>query len=235
MVQISLEQLVKQVEAAAPQGSALRKLSLAVIGSRDLTKAADDLVGHYVEEARAAGASWSDIGAAMGVSKQAAQQRAQARSEDSERDDDLGEYAPEVAAVVRTARERAVAHRHWYVGTEHLLAALLAQPGGRLADAVGLTADEAMDAALEVVGEGTAEVSRPPALTARATKVMQIAEREARHAGDDIVRPAHVLLALVREGKGVAAQVLDERAGGLARVRDAASSLLTAKRTKKKR
>ena len=234
MVQISLEELVKQVDAAAPQGSALRKLSLAVIGSRELTKAADDLVGHYVEEARAAGASWADIGAAMGVSKQAAQQRAQARSEEAEHDDDLGEYAPDVAAAVRTARERAVEHRHWYVGTEHLLVGLLAQPDGRLADVTGLTADEAMQAALEIVGEGKAEVARPPALTARATKVMQIAEREARHSGDDTVQPAHVLLALVREGRGVAAQVLEERAGGLAKVRDAASSLLTAKKQRKR-
>lgn len=234
MVQISLEALVKQVDAAAPQGSALRKLSLAVIGSRELTKAADDLVGHYVEEARAAGASWADIGAAMGVSKQAAQQRAQARSEEAEHDDDLGEYAPDVAAAVRTARERAVEHRHWYVGTEHLLVGLLAQPDGRLADVTGLTADEAMQAALEIVGEGKAEVARPPALTARATKVMQIAEREARHSGDDTVQPAHVLLALVREGRGVAAQVLEERAGGLAKVRDAASSLLTAKKQRKR-
>ena len=234
MVQISLEALVKQVDAAAPQGSALRKLSLAVIGSRELTKAADDLVGHYVEEARAAGASWADIGAAMGVSKQAAQQRAQARSEEAEHDDDLGEYAPDVAAAVRTARERAVEHRHWYVGTEHLLVGLLAQPDGRLADVTGLTADEAMQAALEIVGEGKAEVARPPALTARATKVMQIAEREARHSGDDTVQPAHVLLALVREGRGVAAQVLEERAGGLAKVRDAASSLLAAKNQRKR-
>lgn len=234
MVQISLEELVKQVDAAAPQGSALRKLSLAVIGSRELTKAADDLVGHYVEEARAAGAPWADIGAAMGVSKQAAQQRAQARSEEAEHDDDLGEYAPDVAAAVRTARERAVEHRHWYVGTEHLLVGLLAQSDGRLADVTGLTADEAMQAALEIVGEGTADVARPPALTARATKVMQIAEREARHSGDDTVQPAHVLLALVREGRGVAAQVLEERAGGLAKVRDAASSLLTAKKQRKR-
>ena len=234
MVQISLEALVKQVDAAAPQGSALRKLSLAVIGSRELTKAADDLVGHYVEEARAAGESWADIGAAMGVSKQAAQQRAQARSEEAEHDDDLGEYAPDVAAAVRTARERAVEHRHWYVGTEHLLVGLLAQPDGRLADVTGLTADEAMQAALEIVGEGTADVARPPALTARATKVMQIAEREARRSGDDTVQPAHVLLALVREGRGVAAQVLEERAGGLAKVRDAASSLLTAKKQRKR-
>ena len=188
MVQISLEELVKQVDAAAPQGRALRKLSLAVIGSRELTKAADD----------------------------------------------LGEYAPDVAAAVRTARERAVEHRHWYVGTEHLLVGLLAQPDGRLADVTGLTADEAMQAALEIVGEGTAGVARPPALTARATKVMQIAEREARHSGDDTVQPAHVLLALVREGRGVAAQVLEERAGGLAKVRDAASSLLTAKKQRKR-
>ena len=234
MVQISLEALVKQVDAAAPQGSALRKLSLAVIGSRELTKAADDLVGHYVEEARAAGAPWADIGAAMGVSKQAAQQRAQARSEEAEHDDDLGEYAPDVAAAVRTARERAVEHRHWYVGTEHLLVGLLAQPDGRLADVTGLTADEAMQAALEIVGEGTAGVARPPALTARATKVMQIAARAPRHSGDDTVQPAHVLLALVREGRGVAAQVLEERAGGLAKVRDAASSLLTAKKQRKR-
>ena len=52
---------------------------------------------------------------------------------------------------------------------------------------------------------------------------------------DDVVQPAHVLLALVREGRGVAAQVLAERAGGLAQVRDAATNLLTAKPTRKRK
>lgn len=227
MVQISLEELVAQVETAAPQGSPLRLLSLAVLGSRDLTKAADDLVGHFVERARADGASWSEIGAAMGVSKQAAQQRAQARADEPDRADDLEGYDEDVRTAVRIAQERALAHRHHYVGTEHLLVGVLALPPGRIAAALGLTADAAMDAALEIVGEGTQDVTRTPGLTARALKVMQIAVREARHLGSDEVAPAHVLLALVREGRGVAAQVLEEQLGSLDRVRQAATGLLT--------
>jgi hypothetical protein len=225
MVQISLEELVRQVDAAAPQGSALRRLSLAALGARDLSRAGDDLVGHFVERARGEGASWSDIGAALGVSKQAAQQRSQARAE-GEAGDELEGFDVDVRTAVRLGQERARAHRHQYVGTEHLLVGLLALPDGRVAEAVGLTADAAMDAALEVVGEGSQEVTRTPGLTARALKVMQIAVREARHLDTDVVAPAHVLLALVREGRGIAAQLLNEQAGGLDRVRDGARSLL---------
>jgi len=226
MVNVSLEELVAQVETSAPQGSALRLLSLAVLGSRELTEAADDLVGHFVERARADGASWSEIGAAMGVSKQAAQQRAQARADEPSEGADLEGYDADVRTAVRIAQERARAHRHHYVGTEHLLVGVLALPPGRVAAAVGLTADAAMDAALEIVGEGALDVTRTPGLTARALKVMQIAVREARHLGTDEVAPAHVLLALVREGRGVAAQVLDEQLGSLDRVREAAADLL---------
>ncbi|RYU11591.1 Clp protease N-terminal domain-containing protein [Nocardioides iriomotensis] len=225
MVNVSLEELVAQVETSAPQGSALRLLSLAVLGSRELTEAADDLVGHFVERARAEGASWSEIGAAMGVSKQAAQQRAQSRADEPDQGD-LEGYDADVRTAVRIAQERARAHRHHYVGTEHLLVGVLALPPGRVAAAVGLTADAAMDAALEIVGEGALDVTRTPGLTARALKVMQIAVREARHLGSDEVAPAHVLLALVREGRGVAAQVLDEQLGSLDRVREAAADLL---------
>ena len=72
---VRLDDLIAAVHAAHPEGDALTRLSDAVLVADQLTDNADHLVGHFVDQARRAGASWTEIGRSMGVTKQAAQKR----------------------------------------------------------------------------------------------------------------------------------------------------------------
>ena len=72
---VSLDTLITFVKVQRPEGSTLDNLADAVAVGEHLGEQADSLIGHFVDQARRSGASWSQIGASMGVSKQAAQQR----------------------------------------------------------------------------------------------------------------------------------------------------------------
>ena len=72
---VTLDALIAFVKAQRPGGGPLDNLSDAVAVSTRLGEQSDHLIGHFVDQARRSGASWSQIGASMGVSKQAAQQR----------------------------------------------------------------------------------------------------------------------------------------------------------------
>ncbi len=80
---VSLDNLISYVKAVHPDGGPLENLSDAVSVSDQLEAQSDALIGHFVDQARRSGASWSQIGASMGVSKQAAQQRFVSRWESS--------------------------------------------------------------------------------------------------------------------------------------------------------
>src|SRR4051812_24813265 len=70
-----LDDLIDYVKSRRPDGNALEHLTAAVLASERLGELADHLIGHFVDQARRAGASWTEIGQSMGVSKQAAQKR----------------------------------------------------------------------------------------------------------------------------------------------------------------
>lgn len=72
---ISLDNLIESVRGMHPDGTALDHLSDAMLLAGRLSDHADALIGHFVDQARRSGASWSEIGSSMGVSKQAAQKR----------------------------------------------------------------------------------------------------------------------------------------------------------------
>src|ERR1700683_3757513 len=72
---VSLDNLISYVKTLHPTAGPLENLSAAVGVAADLDEQSDALIGHFVDQARRSGASWSQIGASMGVSKQAAQQR----------------------------------------------------------------------------------------------------------------------------------------------------------------
>ena len=72
---ISLDKLIAFVKGLHADGGPLENLTDAVVVGSNLGETADSLIGHFVDQARRSGASWSEIGASMGVSKQAAQKR----------------------------------------------------------------------------------------------------------------------------------------------------------------
>src|SRR5258708_23161542 len=141
---ISLDNLISYVKAVHPQGGPLDNLSDAVSVCAQLDEQADALIGHFVDQARKSGASWSQIGAAMGVSKQAAQKRfVPVRVPDSVT---FERFTDRSRNVIAAAGQLAAGP----VTAAHLAAALLVEPLGiaaKIIAAPGLTPEQVYDAA----------------------------------------------------------------------------------------
>jgi prophage maintenance system killer protein len=132
--------------------------------------------------------------------------------------------------AVHLAQEEARLLRHNYIGTEHLLLGLLDEGEGIAAQALGSLGIslEAVRAQVEqIIGHGqTTPVGHIP-FTPRAKKVLELSLREALQLGHNYVGTEHLLLGLLREGEGVAAQVLARLGADHARVREVVLELLT--------
>jgi hypothetical protein len=133
---VRLDDLIHAVTSAHPD--ALDRLRGAVALADHLGEVADSLIGHFVDQARRSGASWSEIGRSMGVSKQAAQQRFVARGTPAALDPSQGfsRFDDEARQVVVAAQEAARAAGNDSIGLGHLVLALVAQEGGVAARAV---------------------------------------------------------------------------------------------------
>jgi ATP-dependent Clp protease ATP-binding subunit ClpC len=131
--------------------------------------------------------------------------------------------------VVVLAQQEARNLDHNYIGTEHLLLGLVSEGEGIAALALGQ-----LDISLErirsdveaIVGRGSKPQSGHIPFTPRAKKVLELSLREALQLGHSYIGTEHILLGLVREGEGVAAQVLERLGADLDRVREAVVELL---------
>ncbi len=131
--------------------------------------------------------------------------------------------------VVVLAQEEARMLNHNYIGTEHILLGLIHEGEGVAAKAL-----EAMDISLEsvreqveeIIGQGTQAPSGHIPFTPRAKKVLEYSLREALQLGHNYIGTEHILLGLIREGEGVAAQVLTNLGADLPRVRQQVIQLL---------
>src|SRR5258708_30064529 len=121
---ISLDNLISYVKAVHPQGGPLGNLSDAASVCAQLDEQSDALIGHFVDQARRSGASWSQIGASMGVSKQAAQQRFVAHWESAE----FSRFTPRARNVLAAAGHIAAHAGAELIDAAHLAAGLLAEP-----------------------------------------------------------------------------------------------------------
>ncbi len=122
-------------------------------------------------------------------------------------------FSPGARETMISSQEEARSLRHGYIGTEHLLLGLLRQHDGVAAQALqaaGISTDAARTEVLEIIGRGHVVVRGHVPLTTRAKKVLQIAVHEARDMGHMYIGTEHLLLALLREGHGVACQVLTQ-------------------------
>src|SRR6202044_3378113 len=121
---VSLDTLITYVKVQRPGGSPLENLSDAVTVSAQLTDQADSLIGHFVDQARRSGASWSQIGASMGASKQAVQKRFVAQWESAE----FSRFTQRTRNVLAAADRIAKAAVADVIGADHLAAGLLSEP-----------------------------------------------------------------------------------------------------------
>jgi hypothetical protein len=138
-------------------------------------------------------------------------------------------FTERARVVVVLAQEEARRLKHNYIGTEHLLLALLREEEGVAAQALaslGITVIDARRQVVRVVGNG--EENSPDAIpfTPRAKKVLELALREALSLSHNYIGTEHILLGLVRENEGVAARILLDFDAGSERVRDEVIRLL---------
>ena len=120
------------------------------------------------------------------------------------------------------AQEEARDLNHAFIGTEHILLGLIREGEGVAAkalDALGVTFDVVREKVEEAIGANTNPSPGSPPFTPRAKKVLELSLREALQLGHSYIGTEHMLLGLVREGDGVAAQVLSDLGADMARVR----------------
>jgi Clp amino terminal domain, pathogenicity island component len=225
---IRVDQLAAAVDERAAGHDAVLRLTAAVEVADDVRGVADELLDRYVAAAREDGRSWAEIGAALGVSKQAAQQRFVAPPVDPTAwPKDFDEDA---RAVVHAAQAHARSLRHRYLGTEHLLLALTADSGlaGATLGQLGVNTARVAAAIRKVVGEGHSSETATLGISPRTKRVLEAAGIEARRLGHRcaIAAPEHMLLALSAASDSVAAQLLRDLGVSEERLRDQLGDLL---------
>jgi hypothetical protein len=224
----TLPALIARIEAGHPASDPLARLSDAVATGAAVTALADHLVGHFVDAARAAGASWAQIGVALGVSKQAVQQRFVPREPATVADFDLdvlrfSRFTDRCRRSVLDAGKIAVATGAADVTPMHLLIGLFAEPdsiavraladGGADPDLVRAAAVAALPAAPadgpvpSIAAEQTASIDALP-FTPAARKVFDLAVRAALTLGHNYIGTEHLMLALAADPDSATARLL---------------------------
>ena len=132
--------------------------------------------------------------------------------------------------VVVLAQEEARLLNHSYIGTEHILLGLIHEGEGVAAKALeslGISLEAVRSQVEEMIGQGGSSPSGHIPFTPRAKKVLELSLREALQLGHNYIGTEHILLGLIREGEGVAAQVLIKLGADLSRVRQQVIQLLS--------
>jgi hypothetical protein len=201
-----LDDLIAIARAAAGSDDAIAQLSAAAGLKSDVDDLTDALLGHFVDQARRAGCSWSQIGSALGVSKQAAQQKHTASF-------DFSRFTERARTALVEAD--ACSHRlgHAYVGTEHVLAGLAAVPAGiagKILAAGGLdhAAVEAGIVGIIPAGAPLGEQEKCP-YTPKAALALAGTLTIALGLGHNYIGTEHMLLALAQGEETVARTILD--------------------------
>ncbi len=222
---VRLDDLIDAIKKV--HADTLEQLSSAVLAADHLGDVADHLIGHFVDQARRSGASWTEIGRSMGVSKQAAQKRFVPKTpgEPSDLDAEQGfaRFTPRARNVVVTAQNEARASGSHEIRPAHLVLGLVAEPDGIAARAImaqGTPLDAVRQAATAALPPA---VDGAPALMpfdAMARKALELTFREALRLGHNYVGTEHIVLALLEleDGNGVLSGLGLDKAGIEARV-----------------
>ena len=132
--------------------------------------------------------------------------------------------------VVVLAQDEARGLKHNYIGTQHLLLGLISEGEGVAAKALetmGIKGEAVRASVIEIIGEGEKPVEGHIPFTPRAKRVFELSLREALQLGHNYIGTEHLLLGLLKEGEGVAAQVLTKQGADLAQVRQTVIQMLS--------
>jgi Clp amino terminal domain, pathogenicity island component len=203
---VRLDDLIDAIKKAHTE--ALDQLTDAVIAAEHLDDVADHLIGHFVDQARRSGASWTDIGRSMGVTRQAAQKRFVPKDPGDASGLDpsqgFGRYTPRARNVVISAQEEARTGHADHIRPVHLVLGLLSEPGGLAAEAItaqGVTLDDVRRAATGALPEAVEDAPDLVPFDGPARKVLELTFREALRLGHNYIGTEHILLALLESEK----------------------------------
>jgi ATP-dependent Clp protease ATP-binding subunit ClpA len=200
-----LPELVRVVEQRAGS-SALDRVEAALGVSEELASGADELIGHFVTEARQAECSWTQIGERIGVSKQAARQRFTLQP--ALVSPGRPEQQPRLMACLEAAAHEASADGAAEIGTHHQLLGLYQEGvAAAILEKLGVQADDVRQAA-QAMFPGTGEPGEQPPESAEARAAVEGAASLARRAGLGYVGTEHLLGALALDPGSRARRVL---------------------------
>ncbi len=196
------------VTVASEHADVLGRLTAAVELSGQLDELGDHLIGHFVDEARRAGASWTEIGESIGVTKQAAQKRFVPKGSPDLKPS-FDRYTDRARRVIVLARHHARFSEH--IGTEHILLGLLDEFGGLAAKTIAELEASEGTTRMAVLSELDGTVRQRPEqqpFTAHCKKALELAVRASLRHGHTFVGTEHLLLGLLAVGEGTAARAL---------------------------
>jgi ATP-dependent Clp protease ATP-binding subunit ClpA len=195
---VRLDELINAIKKV--HTDVLDQLTDAVLAAEHLGEIADHLIGHFVDQSRRSGASWTDIGKSMGVTKQAAQKRFVPRAEATTLDPEqgFGRFTPRARNAVVAAQNAAHEAANCEITPDHLLLGVLSDPAALatvLLNRQHVDA-EAIRAAVTLPPAG----AQPPELipfSGPARKALELTFREALRLGHNYIGTEHMLLALL--------------------------------------
>lgn len=199
---VRLDDLISAIKSRHPDGDPLGQLSDAVTLGEHLGEVADHLIGHFVDRARNSGASWTEIGHSMGVTKQAVQKRFVPKEGTTLADDlrNYSRYTPRAREALVQAQAEARAAGSSHITPEHLVLGLV-----HLREALAAKAMATLGADLDVLKEAITG-GFPPApdgasdlipFNAPSKKVLELTLREALRLGHNYVGTEHILLGVL--------------------------------------
>ncbi|MDT3396980.1 Clp protease N-terminal domain-containing protein [Streptomyces sp. B1866] len=209
---VRLDDLIDAIKKVHPD--VLDQLADAVVAADHLGELADHLIGHFVDQARRSGASWTEIGKSMGVTRQAAQKRFVAKESGTpaalDPSQGFGRFTVRAKNVAMAAQNEAHAAGNGKIRPEHLILGLLTEPDGLAAQAI-IAQDVSLDAVRQAATEALPPRSQQlPDLIPydpKAQKALELTFREALRLGHNYIGTEHILLALLEseDGTGVLA------------------------------
>ncbi|QIQ05552.1 Clp protease N-terminal domain-containing protein [Streptomyces liangshanensis] len=220
---VRLDDLIEAIKNV--HGDALDQLQSAVVAADHLGEIADHLIGHFVDQARRSGASWTEIGKSMGVTRQAVQKRFVTKDEPGPHtNQDFSRFTPRARSLVVASQNEAREGGYTQIHAGHLALGLIDDPEG-LAAKVVVSQGVELETVRAAVTEALPEPSGDPVpdlvpFDALAKKALELTFREALRLGHNYIGTEHVLLALLEQedGGGVLSGLGLDKAGTEERV-----------------
>ncbi|MFD3441947.1 Clp protease N-terminal domain-containing protein [Streptomyces sp. NPDC058685] len=231
---VRLDDLIEAIKKV--HSNELDQLSDAVIAADHLGDVADHLIGHFVDQARRSGASWTEIGKSMGVTRQAAQKRFVPKgSAESDLDPSQGfsRFTERARNCLAAAHHAAHAARNDTIVPAHLVLGLLAEPEALAARAIvaqGVALDAVRRAATDALPPAADEVPDLVPYDASSRKVLELTFREALRLGHNYIGTEHMVLALLEfeDGAGVLTAAGVAKPAAEAHIADAVAAIIAA-------